>query len=180
MITKIRLKEKEKKDLLKLKRKSKSEIIRDRAHAVLLRNNDETLNDIAKTLFRSKEFVKQAILRFNNNELHDLKLTGHNYKLTRINRNNLIEMIKTKSPNELKEFSFKDQFWTTDILRAVIKNKYNIEYKTDKSYYDLFKAAGFSFHKPKTKDFRQDPAKMKEFKGALKKSSKTTKIRLSW
>ena len=89
-------------------------------------------------------------------------------------------MIKNQAPNELKGFDFKGQFWTTDILRTVIKRKYGVIYKTEKSYYDLFEAAGFSFHKPKTKDFRQDPAKMKEFKGALKKSSKTTRIRLSW
>ncbi|MBU1730492.1 winged helix-turn-helix domain-containing protein [Patescibacteria group bacterium] len=85
-----------------------------------------------------------------------------------------------KAPNELSDFNFKTQFWSTDILKKVIKKKYQIEYKTEKSYYDLFKAAGFSFHKPKIKDFRQDPEKIKSFKGALKKSSSRTKIRLSW
>lgn len=180
MSTKIKLTKKQEKTLLKLKRKSQSEIIRDRAHAVLLRDKGKTLEDIAEALFRSKEFVNQAIKKFRNGELESLALTGHNSKLTAKKRQNIIDLIKDKAPNELKGFKFKGQFWTTDILRTVIKRKYGLEYQTEKSYYDLFEAAGFSFHKPKTKDFRQDPAKMKAFKGALKKSSSATRIRFSW
>jgi transposase len=139
-----------------------------------------TLENIAQALLRSMDFVNQAIKRWKEGELEDLALTSHNYKLSSEKRQNVITLIKGTPPNELEGFKFKEQLWTTSILQTVIKRKYGIEYKTEKSYYDLFKAAGFSFHKPKTKDFRQDPAKMKKFKGALKKSSKTTKIRLSW
>ncbi len=180
MSTKIKLTKKEKQQLLRIKKKHKSELIRDRAHAALLRNNKLTIESIAKSLLRSEDFVKQAIRRFNEGELEDLKLTGNNRKLTRKQREKIIEIIKTKTPKDLKDFKFKERFWTTGILRAVLKRKYKIEYKTEKSYYDFFKQSGFTFHKPKTKDYRQDPEKVKTFKGALKKSSKATKIRLSW
>jgi len=180
MLTKIKLTKKQEACLLKIKRTNKSEIIRDRAHAVLLKAKSFSLKDIAEALLRSKEFVNQALQRFKKGELESLALTGHNHKLSSKQRGEVINMIKDKSPNELKGFKFKEQFWTSIILRQVIKEKYKVEYKTEKSYYDLFKAAGFTFHKPKTKDFRQDPAKMKEFKGALKKSFETTRIRLSW
>ena len=180
MLTKIKLTKKQKQDLFEIKKKNISEIIRDRAHVILLRNKGKTIEDIAEALFRSKDFVNQAINRFKKKELDNLNLTSHNCKLSFKQKKEIIEMIKTKNPKDLKEFKFKQQFWTTDILRLVIKKEYKVEYKTEKSYYDLFKAAGFSFHKPKTKDFRQDPKKIEEFKGALKKSSTTTRLRFSW
>lgn len=180
MLMRIELTDEEQQQLLKIKQKGKSETIRDRAHAVLLRNKGFTIENTAKALLRSDKFVKSALRLFKGKKLAKTNFKGNNHKLSSEQRAETVEMIREKAPNELKDFKFKEQFWTTDILRSVLKKRYNIEYKTEKSYYGLFKAAGFSFHKPKTKDFRQDPAKMKEFKGALKKSSTTTKIRLSW
>lgn len=180
MITKIKLDEKQKDELLKIKRKHKSSIIRDRAHAVLLRNEGFTLANTAKALSRSQDFVKRAIKRFNNGKLVKIEFSGNNHKLSKEKRKEIIKVIRQQCPKDLPDFNFKTQFWSTDILREVIKRKYRIEYKTDKSYYDLFKQAGFTFHKPKPKDFRQDPEKIKSWKGALKKSCKSTRIRLSW
>lgn len=180
MPAKIQLNNQQIQELKNIKRTDKSEIIRDRAHAVLLRNQGYTLENTAKALMRSKEFINQAVHKFKKGELQEIKLTSNNRKLTTQQREETIKIIQKKAPNGLKDFKFKEQFWSTDILKAIIKKKYKIEYKTDKSYYDLFKQAGFTFHKPQTRDFRQDPEKMKEFKGALKKSSTTTKIHMSW
>lgn len=180
MSKKIKLTKIQKQKLLQIKQKNKSSIIRDRAHAVLLREQGLTLKNITQVLFRSKDFVNQAIKKFKNKELENMNFNGHNHKLSCKQKEAIIKMIKNETPKELKGYKFKEQFWSTDILKAVIKKKYKIEYKYEKSYYDLFKAAGFSFKSPKPRDFRQDPEKMKEFKGALKKSSTTTKIRMSW
>lgn len=176
----IKITNQEKQQLLKIKQKGLSETIRDRAHAVLLRNQGFTIANTAKALLRSDKFVKSALRLFKNKKLAITNFKGNNHKLLPEQRKEIIKTIKDKAPNELKDFGFKQQFWSTDILKIIIRKKYKIEYKTEKSYYDLFKQADFTFHKPKTRDFRQDPEKMKEFKGALKKSSTTTKIRLSW
>lgn len=180
MLTKTQLTQKQKNHLLNLKRKHRSSLVRDRAQAILARNQGLTIANIAKALSRSEYFIKQSVRRFKRGELERIKFSGNNRKLSQKQRNEIIETIKIKCPKELADFNFQTQFWSTDILKKVIKRKYKVEYKTDKSYYDFFKQAGFSFHKPKTKDFRQDPEKIAEFKGALKKSSKTTKVRLSW
>lgn len=178
---KMKLNKIEKQKLLKIKQKNQLETIRDRAHTVLLRHQGFTIKQTAKALLRSDKFVKHATKLYRQGKLTETHFQGnHRTKLAKQQRDEIVGIIKDKCPNELKDFKFKKQFWTTNTLKAVIKRKYGVEYKTEKSYYDLFKAAGFSFHKPKTRDFRQDPAKMKEFKGALKKSSTTTKIRLSW
>jgi len=180
MSTKVRLTPKQEQHLLKIKRTHKSNLIRDRAHAVLLRNQDLTLKNIAQAVLRSEDFIKQSIKRFKQGELEQTLFSSNNSKLSAEKRKAVIEMIRTKCPKELKDFSYYTQFWSTDVLKEVVKKKYGIEFKTDRSYHNLFKSAGFSFKKPIAKDFRQDPEKIKKFKGALKKSSKNTAIRLSW
>lgn len=180
MSTKIKLDLTQKQKLLKIKRKHQSSIIQDRAHAVLLRNEGFTLANTAKALSRSDKFVKNSIKQYGLGQLNKLNFNSNNHKLTNELKKEIIKMIRRQCPKALKGFNFKTQFWSTDILKEVIKRKYHIEYKTDKSYYDLFKCAGFTFHKPKPRDVRQDPEKIKGWKGALKKSYKSTKIRLSW
>lgn len=180
MSTKIKLTPKQKQQLLKIKRAHKSNLIRDRAHAVLLRNQGLTLKNTAQAVLRSEYFVKQAIKRFQQGKLEQTRLSGNNSKLSQEKRKAVIKMIQTKCPKELNGFKYYTQFWSTDILKEVVKKKYGIEFKTDRSYHNLFKEAGFCFKKPITKDFRQDPEKIKKFKGALKKSYKTTTIRMSW
>jgi len=180
MSTKIKLTSKQKQYLLKIKRTHKSNLIRDRAHVVLLRNQGLTLKKTAQAVLRSSDFVKQSIKRFKQGELEQTLLSGNNSKLSAEKRKAVIKMIKEQCPKDLKDFKFTTQFWSTDILKQVIKKKYKIEFKTDRSYHNIFKSSGFSFKKPITKDFRQDPEKIKKFKGALKKSSTATRIRISW
>lgn len=180
MSAKINLTTQQKKQLIEIKRSHQSAIVSDRAHAVLLRTKGFTIAKTAEIIFRGDQFVKGAVKRYKQGELTKLNFYGHNRKLSKQQTDEIIELIRTQSPKELRNSKFNTQFWSTDILRQVVKKNYGVEYKTDNSYYDLFKQAGFSFKKPKTKDFRQDPEKVKEWKGALKKSWQSTKIRLSW
>ena len=181
LMPKIKINKREKQKLLKIKQKGQTEIVRDRAHAILLRHQGFTIEQAARALLRSDKFIKHAAKLRRQGKLTETHFQGnHHTKLLKQQREESVGIIKGKCPNELSGFKFKEQFWSTDILKVVIKRKYKAEYKTEKSYYDLFKQAGFTFHKPKIRDFRQNPTKMKEFKGALKKSSETTRIRLSW
>lgn len=140
-----------------------------------MRNEGFTIEDTAKALSLSDKFAREAVKKYRNGGMENLGFNSNNNKLREEQRKEIIKMIQEKCPKDLKDFKFTTQFWSTDILKKVVDKKYKVEYKNVQSYYDLFKEAGFSFHKPKTKDFRQDPEKIKEFKGALKKSSKTTK-----
>jgi transposase len=180
MNTKIKLTPSQKQTLILIKRKHQSSLIRDRAQAVLARNEGLTILNIAKALSRSDKFIRNAVYLYKKGRLDKTNLTSHNHKLLSNQRKEIIQMLQTKTPKDLPKFNFKTEFWSTDVLKEIIKKKYKVEYKSDQTYYNLFKQAGFSFHKPKTKDFRQDPKKIKKFKGALKKSLTTTKIRLSW
>lgn len=180
MLAKIQLTEKQTQHLLQVKRRHKSAIVRDRAQVILALNQGLNITNTAKALSRSDKFIKKAVKLFKQGRMDEIQYGSNNHKLKVEQKAEIIKTIQEQAPNELNDFQFKEQFWSTDILKIIIKQKYGVGYKTEKSYYDLFKAAGFTFHKPKARDFRQDPEKMKEFKGALKKSSSATKIRLSW
>lgn len=177
MQTKTKLTKEQTQTLLKLKKTHKSNLIRDRAQAVLIRDEGFTLAQTAKALHRSSTFVKDAATRFKDGQLADTQYTSRHFKLSDNDRKSVIEAVQTKTP---KDYGYSTQFWTMAILKELVKKQYGVTYKDEKSYRELFVKAGFSFHKPKPVDFRQDPEKMKKFKGALKKSYVTTKLRFSW
>jgi transposase len=178
MQTKIKLSKEQQTKLLKLKKTSKSELVRDRAQAVLIRNEGFTLSETAKALHRSQSFVKDTIARFKDGQLLEkTDYTSHHSKLSIADRKAIIKMLKKKTP---KDYGHKTQFWTIAIFKELLSRKYGVIYRDDKSYRNFFKAAGFSFHKPKPVDFRQDPERLKKFKGALKKSYTSTRLRFSW
>lgn len=180
MTTKIKLTQKQKRELLQIKKETRSLLVRDRTQAVLARDQALTIETIAKALSRSEDFVKRSLDKWRHGKLKEVKYGSHNHKLTSRQRRSLIKTIQEKCPRDLKDFRFRTQFWSTDILKEIISKRYRVKYKDIQSYHKLFKEAGFSFHKPKPRDFRQDPEKIKKFKGALKKSSSSTRIRLSW
>lgn len=177
MQTKIKLTKKQTQKLLKLKKNHKSDLIRDRAQAILIRNEGFTLIQTAKALHRSPTFVKDAIARFNDGRLEKTQYASHHFKLSNDERQSVIETIRKKTP---QDFGYKTQFWTMAIFKELVKKQYGVTYRDEKSYRNLFVKAGFSFHKPKSVDFRQDPEKIKKFKGALKKSYTTARLRFSW
>lgn len=177
MQTKIKLTDKQTKQLLKIKKIHNSDLIRDRAQAVLIRNAGFTLAQTAKALHRSQTFVKDAVKRFRDGQLEGTAYTSHHSKLSDDNRKSVIKMVQKKTP---KDYGYNTQFWTMAIFKELLKKQYRLTYKDEKSYRNLFQVAGFSFHKPKPVDFRQNPEKIKKFKGALKKSYTTTRLRFSW
>jgi transposase len=177
MRTKIKLTKEQQQNLLKIKKNHKSDLIRDRAQAVLIRNEGFTLVETAKALRRSQSFVKNAITQFIEGKLEITQYTSHHFKLSLTDQEAIIIMLQNQTP---KDFGYKTQFWTMAIFKELIEKQYEVVYKDERSYRELFKKAGFSFHKPKPVDFRQDPEKIEAFKGALKKTYKSTRIRFFW
>jgi transposase len=65
--------------------------------------------------------------------------------LTKTQCNEIIKNIKTTTP---ESFGYETKFWTTGILAHLIKEQYNVVYKTKRPFYLLFKGAKFTYHKP--------------------------------
>lgn len=179
MKTEIKLTDHQQEELLKVKKQNQSSTIRDRAHAVLLRAKGKKIKEIAEILFKGETFVKEAIKTYQEKGILgilDYGKGGNNKKLTKEQKEKLRKLLE----KEPKEYGFNQSFWSIDLLKVFVQRQFNVTYQSDQSYCDLFRYCGFSFQKPQKKDIRQDPVKIEQFKDALKKTYKTTKIRLSW
>lgn len=65
--------------------------------------------------------------------------------LTRRQRDQIAQVIREESP---RKYGYNNDYWTTGILGDLIKRTFNVQYKSKKPYYLLFKQAKFSYHLP--------------------------------
>jgi transposase len=73
--------------------------------------------------------------------------------LTRGQRAQIALMIRTTTP---RDYGFDEDFWSTAILGRLIKEQYNVHYKSRTPLYLLFKEAIFTYHKPDGKYHKRD------------------------
>lgn len=67
--------------------------------------------------------------------------------LTKKQREEIIQIIKTKTPHECAP-RYNSDYWTTGILCEHIQRLYKVTYKSRTSLYIIFRQAKFTFHKP--------------------------------
>lgn len=84
--------------------------------------------------------------------------------LTRNQREQIIETIKTKNPKELGSYYQNYEYWTAGVLGEYIKRTYQVEYKSNTSHYLLFRRARFTYHKPGRVSARRDAQEVKEWR----------------
>lgn len=58
------------------------------------------------------------------------------------------ETINALQNNSPRDYGYDSDFWTTSIVAHRIKEEYNVQYKTKKPFYLIFKRAKFTYHKP--------------------------------
>lgn len=177
--TSINLKPEEVKKLRQLRKYHKSSIVRDRAHVILLKAKRKTIKEVSEVLERSQNFVKNALFLYKQKGITGLLVLhkgGNNRKLTLKDK----ERIKSDLEKSPQDYGYQEEFWTLKIFKDFLFKKYQINYKSDQSYYDLLKGAGYSYQRPLKKDKRQDPHMVKRFEKNIKKNSKNIKIRLYW
>lgn len=91
---------------------------------------------------------------------------GNHRKLTKAQKEEITQELNRYQPCDL---GYEGRFWSVKVLRDYIMKKFSIIYKTNRSYYQIFKESGFSFHKPLSKDKRQDPQRVAKFESDIKK-----------
>jgi transposase len=119
-----------------------------RCQAILMHANRIDFKTIAlitgikkSALFQWRSrFIKSGI-----DELKDKNKPASKALLTKAQIAETLHILKTKTP---QAFEYQADFWTAAILAHMLKEKYNVEPKTKKPLYLLFKQAKFSFHKP--------------------------------
>lgn len=79
------------------------------------------------------------------NAIRDKRRGKPKQLLTRKQRDQIAQVIREENP---RKYGYNNDFWTTGILGDLIKRTFNVQYKSKKPYYLLFKQARFSYHLP--------------------------------
>lgn len=155
--------------------------VKDKCRVIILRAKGWTIKEVAGILDLSPEtvkdwsklFLKKGAQAFEPKQ----RISNHKY-LTENQRQQLTKDLNS-SPQRL---GLKQKFWNLNLLKEYIKKNFKLVYKSNQSYYDLFKYAGLTCQKPRPKNKRQDEKQIKKFmkhtEVLLKKGGK--KITLSW
>lgn len=163
---------------LKLRQKQVNELnetIRDnastgaevrRAQAILLVNEEVDPTAISAVTGYSRKHAFTLRCRYLDqgiSTLQDKRRGKPKELLTKKQRDEIIETVKSRKPNE---YSYNSAYWTTSILGNFIERKYHVKYKSKTSYYLFFKGAKFSYHKPGQIYEKRDEVEVKKWRKA--------------
>lgn len=136
------------------------------AQAILLIDQNIDCETIATvTAYSPKHIYKLrwCYLRFGKEAIIDKRAPKPKELLTRKQRAEIIQIIKTKKPKELGNYYQNCEYWTTGVLGEYIKREYRVEYKSKSSHYLIFKQAKFTYHKPGTVSERRDEQEVEKW-----------------
>jgi transposase len=145
-----------------------------RAQATLLINDDVKPTRIRQLTAYHHDHayrLRQQFLIHGSVAIIDKRKPKTKEILTRRQRQEIVETIKTKTPNECDPY-FNSNYWTTGIAGAYVKRTYNVEYKSKTSLYIIFRQAKFTYHKPGRVYERRNEQEVQEWRIQAKKQVK--------
>lgn len=134
-----------------------------KAQTILLINKNSDRQDIKMLTGYSERHafaLRSAYLAKGLEAIKD-KSRKITHLLTRAQRDEILTIIKTKIP---KDYDIDLDFWTTSVLAKLIKQDYQVEYKSKTSLYLIFKEAKFSYHKPDKRYQRHNDEEVEKWK----------------
>lgn len=152
-----------------------------RIQAVLLKCKGYSHKEIGDITQKSKDAIKEWITAFNQLGVDGLKTQPvkkpRHYVLTNEQKDKIKQLITKNNP---QHFKLTDEFWSVDALKKLVKNEFNVGYKSRKAYIDLLKCCGFSYQKVEFKDSRANEDYKKDMKLRLQKKLKKGVLRMYW
>ncbi len=156
MLTIRQLKPKEKTILKGHYKQAGCALIRERAHALLLADQNRGVPDIALILMRKGDTIRQWLNDFNQRGLssifHRYEGNTNASKLTKEQRQEIDETLK----NPPSDKGLPKQFWDVPSIREYIGGEFGIVYESDRSYHYILKFQGLSFKLPTPFDFKRN------------------------
>ena len=145
--------EREQELLLTHYRKAKNQLIKERAHAILISHQGKTVAEIAALFFRSEKTIRQWLNSFNATRITSIFPAYDNNenaaKLTRAQKDELAEVLKRPG-------GLPSEFLSVPKLQEYIDARFGVVYESEQSYYYLLKYCGFSWKLPSPFDRRRD------------------------
>ena len=161
------------------KKKAINNLIRDRAHCIILNNKGYGAIQIADILDRNRDTISDWINHWNEFRIASI---FPNYDKGYLNRSPFTEEqlkeIKTtlsKPPEDEME-----EFWSVKKLKNYLNAKYQVVYESERSYHHLLEINNYSFKLPEGFNKRRDEKliknRMLEIKGEIEKNKKEYEI----
>jgi len=146
-VLKIKINEEEISLLQDHKKKALNNLIRDRAHTIILNSKGYCVIQIADILDRGVDTVAEWIHSWNENRISSIFT---NYKNNSLNNSPFTE----EQLKEIKETLGKppeglmNKFWSVKKLKNYLSAKYEIVYESERSYHHLLEINNYSFKLP--------------------------------
>jgi transposase len=166
--------------LEKAYRKAKRVKEKQRLQALLLLRGGYKRKEVQNIIRISKQTLGDWITRYNKyglKGLADKPQPGNHHILTKDQKQTIQTLITSKTPEEL---GYKDKFWDLDKLKQLIKDRFNLTYRSNTSYRKMFHLSGFSFHKPDKVNKKQNKQTIKNWEENIKKDWRGTAKKMGW
>lgn len=142
-----------------------------RAQAVMLIDKENDLDDITAltSLGRSQIFnLRSGYVQRGLHALKDQKKKNPKELLTKKQRTEIADTIRTKKPSDCEPYFAKHEYWTAGVLGEYIRRTYDVQYKSKTSLYLIFRQSKFTFHKPGRIYQKRDEAEVKKWRRLAK------------
>lgn len=154
---KIQKIEKEYELLVEHYKNAQSQLIRDRAHCIILSMQGRPAPDIAAILIRREETVREWIKSYGSNRLTSIfpKYAG-NTNASKLTPEQLEEIVRVIQSPPGTEAGLPAQFWSVGKLKSYLQAEYGVVYESERSYHHLFAVSHYSFKLPEGFDRRRN------------------------
>ena len=161
------------------KKKALNNLIRDRAHAIILNTKGYTVIQIADILDRGTDTVSDWVHHWNETRISSIFT---HYENNSLNNSPFTE----EQLKDIKETLSKppsgamNQFWSVKKLKNYLNAKYEIVYESERSYHHLLSITNYSFKLPegfsKARNEELISARMLEIKREINKNKEEYQI----
>ncbi len=139
-----------------------------RVQAILLINDGKHAYDFIPTMTGyTKKYAFALRKKYIKLGIVSIKEKSKSFKniLTKAQKSEIANIVKTKSPKDFKdEYGYELNYWNVPVLADLIKQKYNVQYKSKTSLYLIFEEAKFSYHKPEKQYEKRNQAAIEAWK----------------
>ena len=171
----IKLNQKQKEELERCAKASNDKDEIRKSQTILLLDEKNGLKLVKRLIGYGKTqayTIKKRYLKEGIPSLSDKRKGKPKELLTKQQREEIIETVKTKRP---KDCGYEREHWITSILGDWISRNFKVKYKSKTSLYLVFKQAQFTYHKPGRVYDKHDETEVAQWK-----TENEPKIRKYW
>ena len=164
----IKLNQKQKEELERCAKASNDKDEIRKSQTILLLDEKNGLKLVKRLIGYGKTqayTIKKRYLKEGIPSLSDKRKGKPKELLTKQQREEIIETVKTKRP---KDCGYEREHWITSILRDWISRNFKVKYKSKTSLYLVFKQAQFTYHKPGRVYDKHDEKEVEAWKAETK------------